>query len=69
MPLYRFFNSELDAYFYTHSAEERDFYLKSPNYVPEGGGDDIAFYVEPALENIRSGRQPTSANTKNFCFQ
>ena len=50
VPLYRFYNSELDAHFYTPNAEERDFYIESPDYVPEGGGDGIAFYVEPASE-------------------
>lgn len=47
VPLYRFYNVSLDAHFYTPSAEERDFYISSPDYVPEGGGDGIAFYVEP----------------------
>ena len=47
VPLYRFYNADLDAHFYTANAEERDFFINSPNYVPEGGGDGIAFYVEP----------------------
>ena len=50
VPLYRFYNSSLDAHFYTPSAEERDFFIESPDYQPEGGGDGIAFYVEPAPE-------------------
>jgi Repeat of unknown function (DUF5648) len=50
VPLYRFYNAELDAHFYTPSTEERDFFLQSPDYEPEGGGDGIAFYVEPAVE-------------------
>lgn len=48
IPLYRFYNESLDAHFYTPSVEERDFFIESPDYVPEGGGDGIAFYVEPA---------------------
>ena len=50
VPLYRFYNSELDAHFYTPSSEERDFFIESPDYEPEGGGEGIAFYVEPAPE-------------------
>ena len=50
VPLYRFYNAGLDAHFYTPNADERDFYISSPNYEPEGGGDGIAFYVEPASE-------------------
>jgi len=50
VPLYRFYNQGLDAHFYTPFAEERDFYIQSPNYEPEGGGDGIAFYVEPVSE-------------------
>ena len=50
VPLYRFYNSELDAHFYTPSAEERDAFIASSDYEPEGGGDGIAFYVEPAPE-------------------
>ena len=49
-PLYRFYNPGLDAHLYTPSAEERDFFINSPDYQPEGGGDGIAFYVEPALD-------------------
>ena len=49
VPLYRFYNADLDAHFYTPFSEERDFYIESPDYEPEGGGDGIAFYVEPAL--------------------
>ena len=50
VPLYRFYNAQLDAHFYTPNAEERDVFIESPDYVPEGGGDGIAFYVEPAPE-------------------
>ena len=46
VPLYRFYNQGLDAHFYTPYAEEREFYINSPNFQPEGGGDGIAFYVE-----------------------
>ena len=49
VPLYRFYNADLDAHFYTPNAQERDFYAESPDYEPEGGGDGIAFYVEPAF--------------------
>ena len=52
VPLYRFYNEGLDAHFYTSNAEERDFFLNSPNYVPEGGGDGIAFYVEPPASEL-----------------
>ena len=52
IPLYRFFNPSLGAHFYTPSAEERDFFLNSPDYQPEGGGDGIAFYIEPAADAI-----------------
>ena len=48
VPLYRFYNAGLDAHFYTPSAEERDFFIQSPDYQPEGGGDGIAFYVNPS---------------------
>ena len=48
VPLYRFYNADLDAHFYTSSVEERDAFIASPNFEPEGGGDGIAFYVEPA---------------------
>ena len=50
IPLYRFYNEGLDAHFYTPNADERDFFISSPDYEPEGGGDGIAFYVEPASE-------------------
>ena len=46
VPLYRYYNAGLDAHFYTPYAEEREFYINSPDYVAEGGGDGIAFYVE-----------------------
>ena len=49
-PLYRFYNPGLDAHFYTPSIEERDFFINSSDYQPEGGGDGIAFYVEPAAD-------------------
>ena len=32
------------------SIEERDIFLDSPDYQSEGGGDGIAFYVEPVIE-------------------
>lgn len=50
IPLYRFYNPSLDAHFYTPSAEERDFFVDSPDYQLEGGGDGIAFYVEPVTD-------------------
>ena len=50
IPLYRFYNASLDAHFYTPSIDERDFFIESPDYEPEGGGEGIAFYVEPASE-------------------
>ena len=50
IPLYRFYNPSLDAHFYTPSAEERDFFIDSPDYQLEGGGDGIAFYVEPVVD-------------------
>ena len=50
IPLYRFYNAALDAHFYTPSVEERDLFIDSPDYEPEGGGEGIAFYVEPAPE-------------------
>ena len=50
VPLYRFYNAELDAHFYTPNTDERDFFIESPDYVAEGGGNGIAFYVEPAPE-------------------
>ena len=52
VPLYRFYNANLDAHFYTPNAEERDSFLDSPNYVPEGNGDGIAFYVEPPTPEL-----------------
>ena len=50
VPLYRFYNEELDAHFYTLSTEERDAFIASANFEPEGDSDGIAFYVEPASE-------------------
>ena len=50
VPLYRFYNASLDAHFYTPSVEERDAFIASADYEPEGGGEGIAFYVEPAPE-------------------
>jgi hypothetical protein len=50
IPLYRFYNAELDAHFYTPSTAERDSFIQSPDYELEGGGEGIAFYVEPAAE-------------------
>ena len=52
VPLYRFYNEDLDAHFYTPNAGERDFYVNSPDYEPEGGGDGIAFYVEPTASEL-----------------
>ena len=49
VPLYRFYNPDLDAHFYTPSIEERDAYLDSPDFQPEGD-NGIAFYVEPPVE-------------------
>lgn len=49
VPLYRFYNPGLDAHFYTPSSEQRDAYLDSPNFQPEGE-NGIAFYVEPPVE-------------------
>ena len=48
VPLYRFYNEGLDAHFYTPSTEERDSFIASPEFEPEGGDGGIAFYVEPA---------------------
>ncbi|MGD1922114.1 MAG: hypothetical protein ACFCAD_26400 [Pleurocapsa sp.] len=50
IPLYRFYNESLDAHFYTPSIEERDIFIESPDYEPEGSDTGIAFYVEPAPE-------------------
>ena len=47
VPLYRFYNEGLDAHFYTPSIEERDAFIASADFEPEGGDDGIAFYVEP----------------------
>lgn len=47
IPLYRFYNENLGAHFYTPSIEERDFFIESPDYQIEGGGDGIAFYINP----------------------
>ena len=47
VPLYRLYNSELAAHFYTPIAEERDMYLDSPNFQLEGE-NGVAFYVEAA---------------------
>ncbi len=48
VPLYRFYNSGLDAHFYTTSTDERDFFIESPDYMPESGG--VAYYVELTTE-------------------
>lgn len=50
VPLYRFYNQSLDAHYYTPSAEQRDAWIESPDYQPEGGDEGIAFYVEPGSE-------------------
>ncbi|MGL5075557.1 MAG: hypothetical protein ACRDBG_06900, partial [Waterburya sp.] len=47
VPLYRLYNTELDAHFYTPSAEEKDAFLADSNYQLEGGEDGVAFYVQP----------------------
>lgn len=43
--LYRFDNESLDTHFHTSSTQEKNFFLKSPDYESEGGGDGIAFYL------------------------
>ena len=50
VPLYRFYNQGLDAHFYTPTIEERDAFIDSPDFEPEGSETGIAFYVEPAPE-------------------
>ena len=47
VPLYRFYNQSLDAHFYTPSIAERDTFIASPDYQPEGSESGIAFYVQP----------------------
>ena len=47
--VYRFYNSDLDAHFYTSSLSERDTYLDSPDFQPEGEDEGIAFYAQPAV--------------------
>lgn len=49
VPVYGFYNSKLDANFYTASIEERDSYLESPGFQAVGEGG-IAFYAEPVPE-------------------
>lgn len=50
IPLYRFFNPEIGAHFYTPFAVERDNVVENlPEYQLEGDSG-IAFYVEPVLE-------------------
>jgi hypothetical protein len=49
VPVYAFYNSKLDANFYTASIEEKDFYLKSPDFQAVGE-NGIAFYAEPVPE-------------------
>jgi hypothetical protein len=49
VPVYAFYNSKLDANFYTASIEEKDSYLKSPDFQAVGE-NGIAFYAEPVPE-------------------
>ena len=50
IPLYRFFNPEIGAHFYTPLATERDAVIENlPGYQLEGDSG-VAFYVEPLVE-------------------
>ena len=49
VPVYAFYNSKLDANFYTASIEEKDSYLESPDFQAVGE-NGIAFYAEPVPE-------------------
>jgi hypothetical protein len=49
VPVYAFYNSKLDANFYTASIEEKDSYLESPDFQAVGE-NGIAFYAEPISE-------------------
>ncbi|MEL6579470.1 MAG: hypothetical protein AAFQ14_06950, partial [Cyanobacteria bacterium J06621_12] len=50
VPVYRFYNDELDLHSFTTSATERDSLIDSPDFVQQGGDDGIVFYVEPTAE-------------------
>jgi Ca2+-binding RTX toxin-like protein len=50
VPVYDLYDTKLDTHFYTVSAAERDALLESPDVEPQGGGEGIAFYVEPVSE-------------------
>jgi Ca2+-binding RTX toxin-like protein len=50
VPVYDLYDTELDTHFYTVSAAERDALLESPEVELQGGGDGIAFYVEPVSD-------------------
>lgn len=49
VPVYGFYNSQLDANFYTVSIEERDSYLESSDFQAVGE-NGIVFYAEPVPE-------------------
>jgi hypothetical protein len=49
VPVYGFYNSQLDANFYTASMKERDAYLESSDFQAVGE-DGVAFYAEPVAE-------------------
>lgn len=53
IPVYRFYNSEVDAHFYTASIEERNSTIDNlPNYQLEGQNQDgEVFYVLPISED------------------
>jgi hypothetical protein len=50
--VYRFYNSKTGAHFYTASASERDFVIRT---FPEFGYENIAFYAYP---DVSSGKDP-----------
>ncbi|PJI99278.1 trypsin [Acidovorax sp. 69] len=50
--VYRFYNSKTGAHFYTASAAERDFVIRT---FPEFGYENIAFYAYP---DVSSGKDP-----------
>lgn len=50
--VYRFYNSKTGAHFYTASAAERDFVIKT---FPEFGYENVAFYAYP---DANSGKDP-----------
>jgi hypothetical protein len=49
VPVYGFYNSQLDANFYTASMKERGAYLESSDFQAVGE-DGVAFYAEPVAE-------------------